>query len=166
MRKLCFRCMNAQMAETTGHQEGRDVQFDPYVITGRDRRKHTFQIRSRYGPNGYTLEAFEVLRGRRGGYEFAVISPYGVDILDGYARLILKVRRGLSDVYITRGEHGPRIELDTGIRGRFCWDENERGIPLAVVDGKEYSWRQIGEMLMTFEGFQFRLEIRDRSEDV
>jgi hypothetical protein len=27
-------------------------------------------------------------------------------------------------------------------------------------------WEEFGRMLMTFEGFQFKLEIRDRSEEV
>ena len=38
--------------------------------------------------------------------------------------------------------------------------------PLLVIDGQEVSWEQFGRMLMRFEGWQFRLEIRDRSEDV
>ena len=28
------------------------------------------------------------------------------------------------------------------------------------------SWEELGRMLMTFEGWQFRMEIRDRSEEV
>ena len=35
-----------------------------------------------------------------------------------------------------------------------------------VVDGKEITWQEMGRMLMTFEGFQFKLEIRDKSEEV
>jgi hypothetical protein len=39
-------------------------------------------------------------------------------------------------------------------------------VPLLVIDGREVSWDEMGRMLMSFEGWQFRLEIRDRSEEV
>ena len=37
---------------------------------------------------------------------------------------------------------------------------------MLVIDGREVSWEEFGRMLMTFEGWQFRMEIRDRSEEV
>jgi hypothetical protein len=36
---------------------------------------------------------------------------------------------------------------------------------MLVIDGREISWQQFGRMMMGFEGWQFKLEIRDRSED-
>jgi hypothetical protein len=39
-------------------------------------------------------------------------------------------------------------------------------LPLLVIDGKEISWEEFGRMVMTFEGWQFRFEIRDRSEAI
>lgn len=33
-----------------------------------------------------------------------------------------------------------------------------------VVDGRELSWDEFSEMLMTFEGCPFKLDIRDPSE--
>jgi hypothetical protein len=39
-------------------------------------------------------------------------------------------------------------------------------VPLLVVDGEEVSWDELGRMLMSFEGWQFRVAIRDRSEEV
>ena len=39
-------------------------------------------------------------------------------------------------------------------------------MPLVVIDGQEVSWEQFGQMLMTFEGWQFRMEITDRSEEI
>lgn len=53
------------------------------------------------------------------------------------------------------------------MRGRIEWDESEDGrVPLVVVDGQELSWEDFGQMLMAFEGWQFKLEIRDPSDDV
>ena len=38
--------------------------------------------------------------------------------------------------------------------------------PLIVIDGKEIRWDEFGRMLMTYEGFHFKLEIFDRSEEI
>jgi hypothetical protein len=47
------------------------------------------------------------------------------------------------------------------------WDQSKDGsVPLLVIDGKEVSWDELGRMLMTFEGWQFRLAICDRSDEV
>jgi len=37
---------------------------------------------------------------------------------------------------------------------------------MLVIDGQEVSWDELGRMLMTFEGWQFRLTIGDRSDEV
>ena len=39
-------------------------------------------------------------------------------------------------------------------------------LPILVIDGREISWTEFGQMLMTFEGFQFTLKLADRSDDV
>jgi hypothetical protein len=53
------------------------------------------------------------------------------------------------------------------VRGRIAWDDEHDGrLPLLVIDGREVSWEAFGRMLMTFEGWQFKLEIRDRSEEI
>ena len=39
-------------------------------------------------------------------------------------------------------------------------------MPLLVIDGRDVSWEEFGRMLMTFEGWQFRIEIGDRSDEV
>jgi hypothetical protein len=39
-------------------------------------------------------------------------------------------------------------------------------LPMMVIDGREVSWEQFGEMLMSFEGFQFNLQIIDKSKDL
>jgi hypothetical protein len=46
------------------------------------------------------------------------------------------------------------------------WDE-ARGshVPLVIVDSREITWDELGRMLMSYEGWQFKLEIRDKSEE-
>jgi hypothetical protein len=38
-------------------------------------------------------------------------------------------------------------------------------MPCVVVDGQEISWEDFGRMISSFEGWQFKLEILDRSEE-
>jgi len=40
------------------------------------------------------------------------------------------------------------------------------GAQMLVIDGKEISWNQFGRMVMGLEGWQFRFEIRDPSEEI
>jgi hypothetical protein len=53
------------------------------------------------------------------------------------------------------------------VRGRIdCADESEvERTPLLVIDGREITWDDFGRMLMVFEGWQFKLEIVDPSEE-
>ncbi len=52
------------------------------------------------------------------------------------------------------------------VRGRIEWDDAEEGrVPTVVHHGRAYSWDQLGEMMMSFEGWQFKLEIIDRSAE-
>jgi hypothetical protein len=39
-------------------------------------------------------------------------------------------------------------------------------VPLLVIDGREVSWDTFGRMLMAFEGWQLKLEIRDKSDEI
>jgi hypothetical protein len=68
--------------------------------------------------------------------------------------------------HLVESEHGLQI-ADQTVRARIKWDETQDGrIPLFVIDGREVSWEEFGRMLMTFEGWQFRMEIGDRSEEI
>ena len=56
---------------------------------------------------------------------------------------------------------------DSTVRGQIDSDQSTTDrTPLIVVDGREISWEQFGQMLMTFEGSQFKMEILDPSDEV
>ena len=61
--------------------------------------------------------------------------------------------------------HGLQI-VDQIVRGSIeCDLETDDRMPLMVIDGREVTWEEFGRILMTFEGWQFKLEIFDRSEE-
>jgi hypothetical protein len=45
-------------------------------------------------------------------------------------------------------------------------DDYNGNPPLIVIDGREIRWDEFERMLMTYEGFHFKLEIFDRSEEM
>ena len=81
-------------------------------------------------------------------------------------RMIQRIRRTLSIKHLEDDGNGLHIADET-VRGRIEWDDSEDGrVPLIVVDGREISREDFGRMLMTFEGWQFKLEIRDPSDEI
>jgi hypothetical protein len=53
------------------------------------------------------------------------------------------------------------------VRGRFERDLSlDANMPSVVVDGQEISWEKFGRMISSYEGWQFKLEILDRSDEV
>jgi hypothetical protein len=112
------------------------------------------------------LDAFELKAGAPGGYQFEMLGKPEDEPLSLLGRLMERMRRSLSVKHLVRSEHGTQI-ADLTVCGRIEWDGSEDGrIPLLVIDGREVSWDDLGRMLMSFEGWQFRLAICDRSEEV
>ena len=82
-------------------------------------------------------------------------------------KLIDKMRRALALTYLDDTDHGPQVNDHLILRGTVDSDPDEdHRVPMVVIDGREISWDELGRMLATFEGWQFKLEFRDRSEEV
>jgi hypothetical protein len=164
-RELCNRCFNAEMAKVSGLQRFEHVQLQPIVMTDCAREKHEFHFRIRLLGDVMALEAFELRAGVPGGYQFEMLGEPDGERLPLLGSLIKRMRRSLSVRYLVRSEEGASIAEQT-VCGRIGWDESEDGrVPLLVIDGQDVSWDEFGRMLMSFEGWQFRMAIRDRSEE-
>ena len=157
-RELCGRCFNEEIARAN-EIDFQHVQFDPIEIRDAAGQRHEFHFRVH-------------LLGDRvspvpGGYQFQVLAGAETDLFMLLAQLIERMRRALSVRHLEEeGQFGLSI-ADLLVRGRIDWDPAEDGrVPLLVIDGREVTWKQFGRMLMTFEGWQFKLEIRDRSEEI
>ena len=109
----------------------------------------------------------ELREGHPAGYQFQVIGEPEDDLLALLGRLIEKMRRALALRHIEDGTLGLQITDSMIVRGKIesDLDEDDR-LPLLVIDGREVSWAEFGRMLMTFEGWQFKLEIADKSDEL
>ena len=75
-------------------------------------------------------------------------------------------RRALSRKHIVAGQHGPQITNEGLVRGVIQWDDDTGGtLPRLVIDGKSVTWEEFGRMLMTYEGWLFKIEIYDGTDE-
>ena len=64
-----------------------------------------------------------------------------------------------------RTEFGWQLIEGDRFVGRIESDpDSDVRLPLVVIDGKAFTWEQVGHLLMTFEGFTLEARIRDTIE--
>ena len=166
-RQLCGRCFNEAAANRLGLQGLEHVGFEPVCMFDARGIEHEFQFRTRlFGP-GVAIDAFELRDGSPAGYEFQVIGKPDGDPLELLGRLIGKMRRALALTHLEDTDLEAQVNDRLILRGTVDSDPDEdHGAPMVVIDGREISWDELGRMVATFEGWQFKLEFRDRSDEV
>jgi hypothetical protein len=168
-RELCLGCCNAAMAEYLG-ADFEHADFEPMTLTDAGGVKHEFHFGIRFLGDCVALDAFEMRDGEPAGYRFNVMSyEPEEDPLELFGKLLGKMRRGLAQRHLERDEDGRlRITKPDIVRGVIDSDPDddwEDRMPLIVVDGQNVTWQQLGRMLLTYEGFQLKMEIYDKSEE-
>jgi hypothetical protein len=165
-RELCTSCFNAEVASALGLEGFENVHLQPIVLTDCAGGQHEFHFQIRLLGDVAALEAFELKAGVPDGYQFEILGEPDGEPLSLLASLIERMRRSLSVRYLERSEDGAQIAGQT-VCGRIEWDASGDGrVPLLVIDGQDVSWDEFGRMLTSFEGWQFRLAIRDRTDEV
>jgi len=155
------------VAKLSGLESFDNIRIQPIRITDCAGETHQFHFTQRLLGNMVALDAVELREGSSDGYRFQMIGDPEGDSFALLGRLVTKIRRTLSVKHITDDDrHGLQI-ADQTVQGRIEGDySGAERVPVMVVDGREISWEDFGQMLMTFEGWQFKLEIRDISEEL
>ena len=163
----CYRCFNEELADRLG------IDFDntpiaPIVVTDVDGVRHRFEIRSMLVGTGHAMYAREVRkRDGEGGYRFAILGDLEADAQDLFQLLRERIRQGLSVRHVQQTEHGWQLTQAHRLSGVIeCDPETEGALPLLIVDGRTFTWNQIGRMMMTFEGFTLNAIVEDTIEVV
>jgi hypothetical protein len=87
--------------------------------------------------------------------------------LELLGKLVSKMRRALALTHLDDSDRGPHVNDRLILRGTVDSDPDEdHRVPRVVVDGREISWDDLGRMVAAFEGWQFKLEFRDLSEEI
>ncbi len=167
---VCLNCYNQRISDSTGF-DYEHVEFEPIMIKDIDGVDHKFHFTVRLLGDRVAIDTFEIKDGHPGGYEFSVIGDIEEELLELFGKLFERIRRALNrkHIYWSETTKNWQITDDDLVRGKLDCDldspDYER-LPLIVIDGKEILWSKFGQMLMTYEGFNFKLEIFDRSDEL
>jgi hypothetical protein len=113
-------------------------------------------------PTGLEMEAIERVDDGRGGYRYAVLAEFEADPWEVFQRLYATMRRELALRHVQRTKFGWQLTSDQRLVGRIESDpDSEVRLPLIVIDGRAFTWREVGHMLMTFEGFTLEARVKD-----
>jgi hypothetical protein len=137
-----------------------------YIATDAGGEKHQFEIRKRIYPMGMCWEANEIRDGEISGYQFAVHAELDADQDEALQKLHKKIRIGLSKKHIKKEiVYGHELYSinDNEVIGRI---ESNNGTAVFIIDGKEYSLKELGKILSSCEGFNFKLKIYDPTDEI
>lgn len=168
---LCTQCFNTEVAQLSGIEDFDNHPLEPVSIAAADGVVHQFHLRTRLLGAIVTLEAYELKENEPSGYQFQLVGKPEEDRFVQLGRLVNRIRRTLATQYLEDGRAGFQIK-DMQVKGAIEADMSDEGdlwgshMPMLVIDGRDVSWEELGRMLMTFEGFQFKLEIVDKSDDL
>src|SRR5689334_7588689 len=166
-REICNQCFNTEVAKADGLTRFEHVKFAPVPIEDCTGASHLFYFRVRLFGIGVAIDAFELRKGYPFGYQFQIIADPEDDLMVVLGQLIEKIRRALSVKHITTGDFGWRIADHRVVRAVIQSDcRRGASLPVLAIDGREFSWHEFGRMLMTYEGWQLKLEIHDQSEEI
>ena len=164
-RLLCNACYNEEVAARAGI-DFRHPEFSPIQLADAAGGIHTFHFATRLvDVSRMSIEAYEP--GADPGYRFQVITGTAGNPQELHERLLGKIRRALVREHIVVDKQGTRRICDEMmVHGRLEWDENTDGdTPLLAIDGKPVTWEEFGRLLSSFEGWQFKLEIYEPSDE-
>lgn len=162
---FCMACYNKQMETELNMKLAK--QPDSFSVNDHIGQSRSFHVQIKLDPIGIFMEAEEQVDD---GYSFAVHGELDCNQAELFAKLVDKVKRGIETTYVTEmgTPDGYQIQSikDDKVVGRLDYDKwNEEG-PLVVIDGKPYTWEQLGRLVRQFEGFQFQIKFFDRTDEV
>jgi len=168
--KLCSDCFNQEMASSLGLElepfEQREIAFK-----NTKGKQFKFLVSRLVLPMMICYEAEEFRRDRQPGRKISQMAQLPCDEKQLWQEFCAKVKRYLDKDYLKKEKDfygGLRLQLARDeAAGYLIWsDDNQGSIHDVVIDGKKFTWDELGRMLSPYEGFQFQLKILDRTEDL
>ncbi len=104
---------------------------------------------------GFGVQAKEEAKDREGFFfrEFDATSPYLA-----LGRIRGRIEKALATRHIEQREPGDFRFTHRTLRGRISYSDDQVAF---VIDGHLLTLEQFGKMVETYEGFEFRMDIRD-----
>ena len=136
------------------------------MCRGRSLQPDDLRARSMLVGTGHAMSAREVKnRDAEAGYRFESLGDHETAAQDLFELLRERIRQGLSVRHVQQTEHGWQLTEAMRLSGVIEWDsETDGALPLLVVDGRTFTWEQVGRMLMRFEVFTLNATVQDTIE--
>jgi len=167
---LCLHCYNKEISKAAGIEYD-DIPLHPVVIKDAHDIEREFHFSLRLMGDQQVLSSYEAKEADSNGYEFSTMGDTEDGIFSLFSKLYARMLKALGRKHIYKDSETDSWQMTEGdiVRGRIDCAEDPYGhsrIPLVVIDGKEFSWKEFGHMLMTYEGFNFKLQIFDQSDEI
>ena len=164
-QSLCMDCYNALMAAEFGIEL--PELSKTFVANDANGVKRIFEVKRQLTGAAILLTARERWEH---GYEFAVDGELDVDQHKLFEQLRGKTTRGISETYLGKGKF-PSGEPYTYVKqhhlkGVLSYDSDNPEGPLVIIDGKPYTWNEVGHLLQAFEGFQVKMMMKDLADEL
>ncbi len=162
---LCNDCYNEYMA---GELEVElEELLESFSLKDSEGVVRTFLVETRLYPIGIFMEAKENIEF---GYTFAVHGELEDDQQQLLNRLIEKTKKGIKEKFIESKVFlsGQPYEALTNdhFAGRIEYDEFAEGLPLIIIDGRAYTWEEVGRLIKSYEGFQIKVKMYDQTDEI
>jgi len=170
--QLCDRCLNTRISERTGWPQLPDP-LPEETVRAADGREVRFRYRLTWALSGVmSAEAEEADQPPGDGYRFTVYGEHDADPNAVLEQLRSIVHREVGRAYLEPDDLGAAVVgtdwavAGSEVAGRIDWsgDSSVRE-PSVVIDGRRFAWEEFGRMLATFEGWEFRMQFGDNSDD-
>ncbi len=160
----CVPCYNKVIAGKLGI-DFEHIDFAPLTLKDDYGKPHTFEFEMILVPPGISIRAFERKTNGVEGYRFEILGERDQSCREIHAELVNRIKRGLARRHLTENDWDGSFSPKDIVRGRIDYD-NSSDEPKFVIDGMTFSLQELGRMMLTYEGFQFRLEFVDPSDEV
>lgn len=140
-----------------------------FFITDKWKKKRHFKVSTFPCPGGLISEAIEVVEnGKNEPYEFSILSSFDADIEYAELQLKAKIKRGINKRYLSSHQGSMTLNNDNELVGRISWNDDPDKTDdsmILIVDGKKISKDAFWRILSQYEGWTFKLNIVDRTEE-
>jgi hypothetical protein len=153
----CIDCHNKLLAELMGVNLPGDI---PKEITLYDNEMnlHLFALEFMLFPHCKSLKAYETGESK---YKCGVRGELDDSFFQMWTQLMERLEKMMSVKYLTSDG---------------CWNgekllgyldySNDSNACNVVIDGKAYTWEELGQIVATSEGFQIKIEIADPTDEL
>jgi len=157
---LCGSCADELISTATGWPR---LESPPpaEMFRGADGVQHRMVYSVLRTPGGIEVLAEEDGWAVNEGYRLALLGAHDSNVESLFKHLRRMVRDAVRRQYLERSTHRDGwIMRGTEVEGRLVWRDDGPRYDV-VVDGRRLGWEEFGAVLEPFEGWTFRLSIRD-----